>query len=522
MANGKVSTNTTYDSYFWVKWSVESQDVATNKTKLNWSCGVYCGHSFYKNAIKMSAVIIDGVQVYNGGTYSNYSKGDHTIASGTMEILHNDDGTKYFTISPFSGWLFENNYYEFPGTMELPKIELPKIDRYAAITEASDFTDLDNPSIKFVYYTGLDEQPITDVWLEPNPTGERICVREDIMNDGQYTWDLTDEERDTLRSKCAGNSCTVRIGIYSYIGDKQYSNYKDVKFTLTENDATRPNIVMDIKLNNVSLPSKFDDVYIQGKSKAEVKLTVSGKYGASIKSYSATVNGKEYANTQNFTSDVFQNPGKVEIKATATDSRGFSGEAEKTLSVSEYSKPLLVPTDNSNAIMCYRSDSEGNKVSNSESVWVKVKRHFSIQQINTCAIQWRKKETSQAWNDTVHLWSDLLPKSADGTRYSGLIEGVIFEKEKSYTIQLRAIDDLGEYDIKTFDVPTDVIALHLGKGGKSVSVGKYCDYSSEEPTFSSEWKAIFASDVVVGGDIFVGKNKTPLKDYILSVINEGG
>lgn len=518
MANGKVSTETEYDSYFWVKWSMASQDVVTNKTKINWSGGVYCGHSFYNNAIKMSAFTIDGVQVYNGGTYSNYSKGDHTIASGTMEILHNDDGTKELTISEFEGWLFEDHEYYFPGYT----FSLPKINRYAAITEASDFTDLDNPSIKFVYYTGLDEQPITSVWLEPNLAGESICLRDDIENDGQYTWDLTDEERDTLRSKCAGNSCTVRIGIYSYIGDKRYSNYKDVKFTMTENDATRPNIVMDIKLNNGSLPSKFDDIYIQGKSKAEVKLTVSGKYGASIKSYSATVDGKEYANTQNFTSDVFQNP-EVEIKATATDSRGFSGEAEKTLSVSEYSKPLLVPTDNSNAIMCYRSDSEGNKVSNSDYVWVKVERHFSsIQQINTCAIQWRKKETSEAWNDAVHLWSDLLPKSADGTQYSGLIEGGYFYNTKSYTIQLRAIDDVGEYDIKTFDVPTDAIALHLGKGGKSVSVGKYCDYSSEEPTFSSGWKAIFDSDVVVGGDIFVGKNKTPLKDYILSVINEGG
>lgn len=518
MANGKVSTNIEYDSYFWVKWSVESQDVATNKTKLNWSCGVYCGHSFYNNAIKMYAFKIDGVQVYAGGTYSNYSKGDHTIASGTLEVQHNEDGTKKLTISEFKGWLYSNHDYYSQGYA----FDLPKINRYAAITEASDFTDLDNPSIKFVYYTGLDglEQPITSVWLEPNHSGEQICVREDIMNNGQYTWDLTDEERDTLRSKCAGTSCTVRIVIYSEIGNKRYSNYKDVKFTLTENDATKPNIVMDIKLNNGSLPSKFDDVYIQGKSKAEVKLTVSGKYGASIKSYSASVDGKEYANTPNFTSDVFQNP-EVEIKATATDSRGFTATIQKIVNVFEYSKPALLPISGENAIQCYRSNGTSEKVVNGEFVWVKVKRHFSIQQINTCAIQWRKKETSQAWNDAVHLWSDLLSKSADGTQYSGLIEGVTFANEKSYTIQLRAIDDVGEYDIKTFDVPTDDIALHLGKGGKNVSVGKYCDYS-EEYTFSSEWKAIFDQDVVVGGDIFVGKNKTPLKDYILSVINEGG
>ena len=99
--SGQLNTNTAYDSYFWVKWSQHSQDIAANKTKINWSCGVYCGHNFYSNAIKMSAVIINGVQVYGGGTYSNFYDGDHTIASGTLEISHGTDGKKTFSISPF-------------------------------------------------------------------------------------------------------------------------------------------------------------------------------------------------------------------------------------------------------------------------------------------------------------------------------------------------------------------------------------------------------------------------------------
>ena len=82
--SGQVNTNTTYDSFFWVYWSQDSQDIAGNKTRIYWSCGVTCGHSFYTNAIEMSAVTINGTQVYGGGTYSNFSKGEHRIAYGYL------------------------------------------------------------------------------------------------------------------------------------------------------------------------------------------------------------------------------------------------------------------------------------------------------------------------------------------------------------------------------------------------------------------------------------------------------
>ncbi len=42
------------------------------------------------------------------------------------------------------------------------------------------------------------------------------------------------------------------------------------------------------------------------------------------------------------------------------------------------------------------------------------------------------------------------------------------------------------------------MALHLGKGGKNVSVGTYCDYS-EDYTFYSDWKAVFDKGISVSG-----------------------
>ena len=79
-----------------------------------------------------------------------------------------------------------------------------------------------------------------------------------------------------------------------------------------------------------------------------------------------------------------------------------------------------------------------------------------------------------------------------------MIPNTKFDLKKSYTVQIKATDDIGEYDIKPFEIPTEDVALHLGKGGKNVSVGSYCDYSKEH-TFHSEWDAHFDKDVYIDG-----------------------
>lgn len=107
--SGIVKTSVLDDSYFWVKWSQSSQSVENNSTTINWSCGFTPGHQYYSNAIKMYAVTINGTQVYSGGTYSNITDyQERTFASGTLKIAHNSDGSKSFTISGFSGWIYDS------------------------------------------------------------------------------------------------------------------------------------------------------------------------------------------------------------------------------------------------------------------------------------------------------------------------------------------------------------------------------------------------------------------------------
>ena len=126
-------------------------------------------------------------------------------------------------------------------------------------------------------------------------------------------------------------------------------------------------------------------------------------------------------------------------------------------------------------------------------------------------MQWRKKLVTDVWDDARHGWNDLIPKTdTTTTEYNALLPNEVFDLRESYTVQIKAIDDIGEYDIKTFEIPTQDVALHLGKGGKNVSVGAYCDYSKEY-TFYSDWDAYFDKDVYIKGQ--------KLEDFISSMIN---
>lgn len=458
-------------------------DVATNKSTIHWVLSSVGGiDNNYSTG--PTTVTINGVQVYykSRTEYDTYTfPAARGSVSGDIVIDHNMDGSKTINVSISTAvWYGSAQVQTYSSTWTLDNIP-----REAKITAASDFTDVDNPSITISNPGGFR----MDVWLEPNPEGDHLCVRENIPNTGSYTWVLTDEERDALRNKCAGNSCTIRLGLYSYPGGVQIADYKDMTYTMTENDATKPTIVgMDIAPYNGNLPSAFNNLYIQGKTRLDVRLSANGKYGASIKSYSVTAEGKTY-NSSSVRTDVIQGVGKVTITGYAKDSREFTGSSSEEIYVIAYSKPLVIPLASQNAILCYRSDGNGKRTGNSDKVWVKAKRTFyTVNGINTCALQWRCKKTTEEWNDE-HLWNDLLPKEANADEYSALVTGV-FEKKQAYTIQIRAIDDVGENDIKTLEVPTEDVALHLGAGGKNVSVGTYCNYSTPY-TFYSDWVGIF-------------------------------
>ena len=135
VTSGRVNSATSKNSNFYLAWQIDGdQSIAGNYTKVKWQAGAHVsnGNKWYSNAIKINSCYIDGVKVFDGGTWSNITtNGDHQLASGTATIYHNTDGTKTFTAS------INGKYYSYSAVSGSDDFELPTIPRYANITSFS-------------------------------------------------------------------------------------------------------------------------------------------------------------------------------------------------------------------------------------------------------------------------------------------------------------------------------------------------------------------------------------------------
>lgn len=479
-----------------ITWSA-TQNIGENYSMVTATLSYSRTNSGYTTSGKWSgSITINGVTTQGSTTKELViTQNSNTVAmSATVKVPHNADGSKNVAIS-CTGAI---SAASLQSTSCAATVTLDTIPRQATITSTENFTDLGNPT---VYYSNPAGDAIGSLTACISLTGAKddITYRNIPKTGTYYTFMLTDDERNLLRNNTTSGSRNVIFFVKSVIGGVTYHSTDPKTFSVVETDDTKPAVTMNLTLNNGSLPSAFNGMYIQGKSRLNVNISAQGKYSASIQSFSASIGGETY-NTNSFLSNVLSKAGKVDVVGYAKDSRQFTGSAKQQIDVIEYSKPLVIPIGSETAISCYRSDGNGTRIGNSTSIWIKAKRfYYSLSGKNQCALRWRRKLVSEAWNDNTHLWKDLIPKTnTTATEYNALLSGEVFDLTKSYVIQIMATDDIGEKDIKEFEIPTQDVALHLGKGGKNVTIGTYCDYSKPY-TFYSEWEAYFDKNVYAGG-----------------------
>ena len=495
--SGTVKTNTKYGSYFWVKWEISgSQDIAGNKTTISWSCGLHPEEQYYTNAIKMGSVVINGQTVYSGGTYSDITDyKDHTFASGTLDISHSNDGSKTFTVSAFSGWLYGNGDY----TASAESFTLPAIPRAATITSAPNFTDVDNPAIAYANPAGSAVSAL-DVCISLTGSASDIAYRSVSTSGGSYTFQLTDAERAVLRNNTTLTRKVVFL-LRTKIGSTYYYDTAERTFSVTNNAATRPSEAIAVApVSAMSAP--FNALYIQGRTQAKITHTASGKFGATIKQYSAAVEGKAYSG-ETATSDALQTPGVLTITGTATDSRGFPATASKTVTVLAYNTPSVVRNGSTGSFVCARSTSDGTISEDGTALYVGCSKSFSaLAGNNKCTLRLRYAAEGGGWSS----WITLLAESS-GNDYAGVVPGVTLSESLVYTIEIQAVDKLGESGSVETRIPTSEMTFHLGENGKAVGIGRYASESGEK-RLDVAWDAYFEKGLQVSGATTLGGNLT--------------
>lgn len=495
--SGTVKTNTKYGSYFWVKWEISgSQDIAANKTTIAWSCGLHPEEQYYTNAIKMGAVVINGQTVYSGGTYSDITDyKDRTFASGTLDISHNNDGSKTFTVSAFSGWLYGNGDYNASAE----SFALPAIPRAATITSAPNFTDVDNPAIAYANPAGSAVSAL-DVCISLTGSASDIAYRSVSTSGGSYTFQLTDAERAVLRNNTTLTRKVVFL-LRTKIGSTYYYDTAERTFSVTNNAATRPSEAIAVAPVS-ALSAPFNALYIQGRTQAKITHTASGKFGATIKQYSASVEGKAYSG-KTATSDALQTPGVLTITGTATDSRGFATTASKTVTVLAYNTPSVVRNGSTGSFVCARATSDGTISEDGTALYVGCSKSFSsLAGNNKCTLRLRYAAEGGGWSS----WITLLAESS-GNDYEGVVPGVTLSVSVVYTIEIQAVDKLGESGSVETRIPTSEMTFHLGENGKAVGIGRYASESGEK-RLDVAWDAHFEKSLQVSGATTLDGNLT--------------
>lgn len=283
----------------------------------------------------------------------------------------------------------------------------------------------------------------------------------------------------------------------SQIGD---AGYKEIDLDIPDNSTTQPSVTMTLAPVS-SLGSGFADLYIQGKTKVKATLSATGKNNATIKSYKMTADGATYDSSKAYTSAYLAHEGSIRVYGYATDSRGITGSTYKDITVIPYSKPQIKPASGESEVIASRCDSGGNIKDNGTYLKIKAKRVYSKVistngQYNYCKIRYRYKAEGGSYSS----WTNILVGSNLTTDeiVTGALLGGALAVDKSYIVQVQAIDDIGESATTTISVPTDKVYMHEAASMNSLGIGKYAE-ESNVVDIAEDITVKVRGDLVVGG-----------------------
>lgn len=302
--------------------TINSQNIANNTSNVTITVKAWYNYGQYTapDPIGDAFQYIRLDNVETPYAYSGYKNVDFTgtssskkvtLMSWTGNIAHNSDGTKTVEIDV---------YQNCPGVTTLSYLfgthlwTLTTIPRTSTPTVSTEWVELGNAVTVYtnrlatslthsLYYafgsaSGLIANGITDshAWTLPL----------------DLAWQIPNATYATL---------TFTLETYSgatLVGSKTVSMYPVVPNNATFKPTAAFNNITEGTAGMVGAGA-----YIAGKSSLYVSSTATGKYGASVPTYSVNVNGSGYSGTA-ITSAVISSTGNIGVTLTVTDSRGYS------------------------------------------------------------------------------------------------------------------------------------------------------------------------------------------------------
>ena len=387
----------------------------------------------------------------NSGNYTRFNAGETTIIETTRTINHYTDGTSP-TKEISTSW---SASFGGSGSAKV-EIQMPKINRIATVISANNFNDEENPTVEFNNPAGFDIAPYLNFYDNNNNIILRV-VREAGLYTSPYSWELTDEERTTIRNSLNfQKSYRVNIGVYTYSGETRLG-YNSVEKTLSFVNAepTFTKTLVETDTNVISVLGSSADKIVKNASKIKVAVDPIALKGATIKSVEI-VHGN---------SDVVLTASPYELvlialtdsfKVIVTDSRGYVVSETITKELIDYS-PIEISQYSFKRVNPTSSDIKLNAT-------IKyIQQTFDTTE-NTPTIQWKLgtdgelntlssddysiDTTNNEITITNLLLSDVIPYTQQGKLYLLVNDLLTSDAENQLVLVGIPVFDYGEYDLQ--------------------------------------------------------------------------
>lgn len=394
---------------------------------------------------------------------------ENITTSSSKTISHNSDGTKTVSLSASASVTGLGLSVSLSAS-----VGMPTIPRSAKITAAPNFTDLDNPTITYSNPAGNAVTTLQASIFMPDGLIGLASYRDISKTGSSYTFNLTEEERERLRTNCVNSKSTaVRFYIMTVLGGNTYKQYLERTLTITNANPTFTATYEDTNASSIAITGD-NQLLIQNQSTLQINVANATAYKyATLSSITATINGVTYNGTLNG-SNATINVGALNIAentdviVTLTDSRGYT--ATQTLNLQFLGWQL--PTAN---ITLQRQ----NNFYSQTDITVDA-NYSSLDNQNTITIQARyKKTTDSTYSSYVTLQDDVMTTLNLDNLYEWDVQVVLTDRLGSTTYNLTL--DKG-MPIIYFDrlkrsvgincFPNDDESLEITEGNNQLNVGE--------------------------------------------------
>jgi len=453
--SGAMGTSNQYVNYT-ITITQNSQNLTNNTTNVTVSVRFYrtnTGYTTYGtgtvyckiNGVTYSAAVTSSQKITNAGII---------LFTKTLDIPHNDDGTKSLTCS---AWISHNvvtsneqSYTETLGTiarkstMDVGNGTLGATHTLTVYKQSSSFTHTITVTCGSASTTVCTKSP--DAYIAFTPPIE--WASQNIAN--TVVW--------------------VEYTITTYSGDTNVGS-NSYGTTLAIPDSVKPSCTI-----TVSDATGYSDIYggyVKGRSKLTVTVNPILAYNSDITAYSTTINGGNYTE-RTFTTSELRVSGTVDITSRVLDRRGRSGTGSTSINVIDYNAPSIT------LLKVNRCTSDG--VINDEGDHIKITfscTASSLNSKNTTQYHLKYKKSSET------EYSDI-PLSLYDNQFT-VNEGyyvIAADTGSSYDVKLLVTDNF-ETVTRTTVASTAATIMHFKANGRGMSVGKVSEF---DDTFEVAWK----------------------------------